>query len=109
MVKKIEFTYDGKDYCLEYTRRTVEEMENAGFNIDEITNKPMTMLPLLFRGSFRAHHRNIKPALVDIIFKAMPNKEELFAKLSEMYFAPIDSLMEESEGDEGNIMWGANW
>ena len=31
MAKQLIFTYDGKDYTLEFTRRTVAEMEKKGF------------------------------------------------------------------------------
>ena len=54
MNKQLRFTYDGKDYCLEYTRRSVEMMEKRGFIASDITDKPMTALPALFAGAFLA-------------------------------------------------------
>ena len=31
MAKTINFTYEGKDYTLEFTRRTIRQMEDEGF------------------------------------------------------------------------------
>ena len=36
MAKQLNFTYNGKDYTLEYTRRTVTEMEKKGFIAAEV-------------------------------------------------------------------------
>ena len=58
MAKQLTFTYNGKDYVLEYTRNTVRQMENNGFVTNDIDIKPMTVLPALFAGAFLAHHRH---------------------------------------------------
>lgn len=71
---KLEFMYDGKQYVLEYTRRTVKEMEKKGLKINELLEKPVTYLPELFAGAFKAHHRNILPETIEEIFQSMPNK-----------------------------------
>ena len=60
MAKQLIFTYEGKEYTLEFTRRTVTEMERKGFSASAITEKPMTTLPALFAGAFLAHHRFVK-------------------------------------------------
>lgn len=109
MAKTIEFKFGETTYTLEFTRKTVERLEEQGFSAEACATKPMTMLPMLFRGSFYANHRNIKEATVDMIYKKLKNKDELYDKLIEMYMYPIETLMDEPEGDEGNIEWGANW
>ena len=48
MAKQIIFTYEGKDYTLEYTRRTIKQMEDEGFVARNIDDRPMTLLPALF-------------------------------------------------------------
>ena len=45
MSKQLTFTFEDKEYTLEYTRRTVAEMEKKGFIASEITEKPMSTLP----------------------------------------------------------------
>ena len=89
MAKQLTFSYKGKDYTLEYTRRTVRQMEDSGFI---------------------AHHRSVKPDVIEDIYEHLPHKEQLIEKLVEMYNEPIAALLEEpEEGDEGNVIWTASW
>ena len=109
MNKQLRFTYQDKEYCLEYTRKTVEMMEKKGFVASDIDSKPMTILPTLFAGAFLANHRYIKPEVVDEIFSKMTNKQELIGKLAEMYNEPIMALLNEPDESEGNLDWTASW
>lgn len=110
MAKQLRFTYDGKDYTLEFTRRTVAEMEKKGFIASDITDKPMTTLPALFAGAFLAHHRFVKGDIIDNIYSKLTKKEDLIGKLAEMYNEPIMALVEEpDENTEGNLDWTATW
>ena len=54
MAKTIKFSYKGVDYTLEFTRKSIEIMEHKGFVLSDISEKPMTILPTLFRGAFLA-------------------------------------------------------
>ena len=113
MAKQLIITDDasGVTYTLEYTRKTVSLMEKQGFVADDVTKKPMTLLPALFAGAFTAHHRNVKPEVIESIYARMTHKDELISKLVEMYNDPIVTLLEEPEqGDnEGNLSWKAGW
>lgn len=109
MAKQLTFTYDGKDYTLEFTRRTVAEMEKRGFIASDITDKPMTTLPALFAGAFLAHHRFVKEDIINDIYSKLTKKEDLIGKLAEMYNEPILALVEEPEKAEGNLDWTATW
>lgn len=109
MAKQLTFTYEDRDYTLEFTRRTVAEMERKGFIASDITEKPMTTLPALFAGAFLAHHRVVKQDVINDIYSKLTHKEELIGKLAEMYNEPILSLVEEPEKDEGNLDWTATW
>lgn len=109
MAKQLRFTYEGKDYTLEFTRKTVTEMERRGFIASEVEDKPMTTLPALFEGAFLAHHRFEKKEVIHAIYDRMTNKEDLIGKLAEMYNEPIMSLVEEPEEKEGNVEWTASW
>ena len=109
MAKQLRFTYEGKDYTLEFTRRTVAEMEKKGFIASDITDKPMTMLPALFAGAFLAHHRFVKEDIINDIYSKLTKKEDLIGKLAEMYNEPILTLVEEPEKAEGNLDWTATW
>lgn len=109
MAKTINFTYDGKDYTLEYTRRTIKQMEDEGFVAKNIDDRPMTLLPALFAGAFKAHHRFVKQDVIDEIYAHMPNKDKLIEKLAEMYNEPIVALMEEPEDSAKNVDWMTSW
>ena len=109
MAKQLTFTYEDKDYTLEFTRRTVAEMEKKGFIASDITDKPMTTLPALFAGAFLAHHRFVKSDIIDNIYSKLTKKEDLIGKLAELYNEPILALVEEPEKAEGNLDWTATW
>lgn len=109
MAKQLSFTYEGNEYTLEFTRRTVSEMEKNGFIADDIDTKPMTVLPALFAGAFLAHHRFVKNNVIEEIYSKMTHKEELIGKLAEMYNEPIMALVAEPEEAKGNVDWTASW
>lgn len=110
MTKQLRITYDDKDYILEYNRRTVQQMEARGFNIQDIDSKPTTVLPMLFYGAFRVHHPSIRQKETDEILAHLEGREDLFTKLAEMYNTPAMELLEEPEkGAEGNASWTTNW
>lgn len=109
MAKQIKFEFEGKEYTLEFTRKSIETMERQGFIASEITEKPVSTLPALFAGAFLAHHKYVKRDVIDRIFDKLTNKQELIGKLAEMYNEPIEALMDEPEEDEGNVNWGASW
>ena len=109
MAKQLRFTYQGKEYCLEYTRKSVETMEKNGFVASDIQTKPMTTLPALFAGAFLANHRFVKQEVINAIFEKMTNKGDLIGKLAEMYNEPIMTLIDEPDEAEGNLDWTASW
>lgn len=109
MSKTITFNFEGTDYTLEYTRATVATLEKQGFNISEISEKPLTTLPALFAGAFLAHHRFVKRDVIDRIYDKMTNKMDLVMRLAEMYNEPIEALVDEPEESEGNLTWGTSW
>ena len=109
MAKQLNFVYKEKTYILEFTRKTVTEMERKGFIASEVEDKPMSTLPALFEGAFLAHHRFEKKEVINEIFAKMTNKEELIGKLAEMYNEPILALVEEPAESEGNLDWTASF
>lgn len=106
-MKSIHFNFEGKDYTLEYNRKAIEMMERRGFVASDLSDKPMTTLPLLFAGAFHMHHPYIKRDVIDRIFDKLGSKAELMTKLVEMYNEPMDAMMDEP--NEGNVEWSASW
>ena len=109
MSKQIRFSANGKEYILEYTRKSVEQMERSGFVASDINDKPVSTLPKLFAGAFMANHPYVSRNVVDSIFEKMGNRSELIGKLAEMYNEPIAAMVNEPEADEGNVDWTASW
>ena len=109
MSKQLNFKYNGTEYTLEFTRRTVEQMEREGFVAEDLKTKPMLLLPTLFAGAFKAHHRFVKPDVIDEIFSKMTNKADLIGKLAEMYNEPIMALIEEPAESSENLTWTQSW
>lgn len=111
MAKTIKLTdKEGKEYVLEFSRKTVEDMEREGFVITDIQSKPLTMLPKLFAGAFKKNHRFADKKVIKEMLDNIVNKEEFIEKLSEMYSDPILTLFDEPEENmEGNIHWTASW
>ena len=108
MATKITINYKQKDYDLEYTRATAAQIEDQGFSLDKITDKPAKMIPLLFYGAFLKHNRGIKPQFTDEIFKNLANKSGdddgngIIGILAEMYAETVQSLTDDQTADEGN-------
>lgn len=108
MAKQIVFTHEGKEYTLAFTRSTVKIMEANGFNAEELRAKPNLNIEKLFAGAFLANHNRVKQDVINRIFASLPNKDELLAKLVEMYNEPMEALF--AEPDEGNaVSWTATF
>src|SRR5574344_239694 len=109
MAKQLKFSFGDKEYTLEFTRKTVEQMERQGFVASDVKEKPMSTLPALFAGAFPATHRFTKRDVIEEIYSKMTNKQDLIGKLAEMYNEPIMALVDEPDANEGNLNWTASW
>lgn len=101
----ITFTYNDEDYILEFSRKTVSVLERNGFVIDDVPNKPVTLLPRLFAGAFLMHHPRIKEATINEIFKNIDNKQELIDALIELYNEPLNTMFDEPDDSEKKVTW----
>ena len=104
MSKKIKLSYEGEEYTLEYTRNTALALEQSGFVLSEVRNKPVYSLVTLFNGAFVANHRRLEGSVVEKIFDSIKDKEKLLAALVGMYDETVSSLMDSTD-DEGNATW----
>lgn len=112
MATQITVNYKNKDYILEYSRLTASAIEKQGFSLDDLTNKPALMIPLLVYGAFMKHHRDLKQKFIDEIYSNVVNKsgkeneEGFIGILAEMYAETVSTLTDENAADEGNA---ATW
>lgn len=102
-VLKIE--YKGTKYDLGFTRNSVVMLERNGFNINEISTKPMTMLPMFWQGAFTAYCKGVKRSLMDEIYENIRDKQGLIAALTELYAETLNTLTDEPADDKGNATW----
>lgn len=112
MSTKITVSYQDNEYVLEFSRMTAKQIEDQGFILDQLGDKPATMIPLLVYGAFMKNNRGIKRTLVDEIYANIANKvgsdgEEGFINiLGEMYAETVSTLVGDTPADEGNA---ATW
>ena len=103
-MSKIAITYDKKEYVLEYSRQSVKTMESQGFVLDELTSKPMTMIPMLFNGAFIKNHKGMKRKDMDEIYDELGDKTGLMEALMGMYAETLSTLTDD-KAEQGNATW----
>jgi len=91
---------NGTKYTLEFSRESVQRAESMGLNINEIGDKPATMIPLFFYCAFYMHHKNlVSRQKSDKILEDMGGlSEKVTERLVELYMLPLNYLVQ----DEGN-------
>lgn len=104
-VNQVNFDYNGKHYCLEYSREAVKRMEAAGFKPGESGSTPLIELDMLWAGAFYKNHRKESSRVIEEILGKMKDKDKLLEALRNMVAETYNSLMD--EGDEGNVEWTA--
>lgn len=115
MSTKITISYKKNDYTLEFSRTTAAQIEEQGFVLDQIAEKPVKMIPLLVYGAFLKHNRGIKRNLVDEIYENLVNKagdeetQGFIATLAEMYAETVQTLTDTKDVAEGNkAVWSVS-
>lgn len=105
MNTKINLTFEGVSYTLEYDRMTIKMLEKAGFVYEEFMDKPLTNIELAFSGAFIKNHPKIQQTTIDKIYQNCPNKQELIGVLSKMINECYETLLSEPNGEQGNATW----
>lgn len=91
----------GREYTLEFSRRTVSKTEKAGLDVHQLESKSMTMIPILFWGAFLMHHPHMTQEQTDkILFDGMGGlTEQELEHLGKLYAEPFQTLI--ASEDEG--------
>lgn len=95
---------NGKEYTLEFSRKSVAKAEQAGLDVNQLESKSMTMIPLLFWGAFLMHHPYMTKEQTDkILFDGLGglNGDEL-TRLGELYAEPFRMLVATQEETGAN-------
>jgi hypothetical protein len=101
--------FDGREFTLEFNRKTVMKAEKAGLNLQEIDSKPMTMVGIMFWAAFLYHHPWITQEQTDKILDEQfggveglgtienDEGENLVAHLGRLYSEPFSTLIPSDE------------
>lgn len=89
----------GKEYTLEYSRKSVTKAEQAGLDVNLIEAKSMTMIPIMFWGAFLMHHPHMTREQTDkILFEGLGGlSAEEMEYLGKLYAAPFETLIASEE------------
>ena len=106
MNTKINLTYKGEKYTLEYNRMAVKLLEANNFVLEDFLTKPMSNIELAFSGAFVKNHPKVNQTIIDEIFNKTKDKKSLIVYLQKMITECYESLLDEpDESDEGNATW----
>ena len=93
----------GIEYTLQFNRESVLFTNNQGFRASDMTDHLEGMLPILFYGAFRMHHkdiaRNRTNALLDEI---APVSQDFVVRLLELYAEPRNALVNDEPTERKN-------
>ena len=103
---------EGREYTLEFSRKTVKKAEDAGLDITMLDSKPMTLYYLFWWSAFLMHHPYMKQDATDKILDALGGVramstikneagESLVEYLAKLYAEPFNTLVPGE--DEGTI------
>lgn len=86
---------EGKEYTLEFSRRTVAKAEQAGLDVNEIESKSMTMIPIMFWSAFLMHHPHMTREQTDkILFEGLGGLGgQEMTYLGKLYAEPFKTLV----------------
>lgn len=108
-IKPIKFKYDGKDYTLRFTKRSIIALEDEGITLENLSEPSIKVIWAVFDAAFRADHPDIDRDTIDEIYDHIENKSELFSALLEMIAEQANALFDDpKKGDEKNIVWATN-
>lgn len=97
---------EGREYTLEYSRKTVAKTEQAGLDVSRLEAQSMTMIPLLFWGAFLMHHPYMTREQTDkILFDGLGGlNEDEMAYLGKLYAAPFQTLISSEDSENPRKM-----
>lgn len=90
---------EGREYTLEFNRKSVAKAERAGLDINQLDSKSMTMITLLFWAAFQMHHPYMTQDKTDeILFDKLGGlTEDEVAHLGKLYADTLSTLIASKE------------
>lgn len=106
MNTKINLTYNGEPYVLEFDRMTIKLLEATGFNYEDFMAKPMTNVDLAFTAAFVKNHPKTPGTIIEEIYNSCPDKAKLIGTISKMINECYESLLSEPDEEKSKkVTW----
>lgn len=100
-INPIIITYEGVEYTLEFDNESAVFTNRQGFKPTDMFDNIEEMLPILFYGAFRKHHKNVARLQTDkILAEADGLPKSVVNQLMELYAVPRNSLIRDDDTDE---------
>ena len=106
-MSSLKITFNGTDYVLQFSRKTVKEMESRGYHNtgDALLNAPVSSFEALFSGAFLMHQPRMKEEDKRAIWKGLSNKDDLVEALVKLYQEPLESFMDDPDENVKKATW----
>lgn len=99
-VKPIKITdkLDGRQYTLEFDKKSVRFADARGFALEDVDRYPMSKMYELFWYAFRKNHPSVSLEKAERIMDGIGQLPEGFMqRLSALYMKPFEGFTEETE------------
>ncbi len=97
---KIKDSVDGREYTLEFDKKSVRFADARGFALEDVDRYPMSKMYELFWYAFRMHHPSVSLEKAERIFDGIGQLPDGFIqRLAALYTKPFMGF---TEGDEEN-------
>ena len=101
---------DGQEYTLDFDLDSVHFAEAQGFEWDEVSHKPATMIPILWFSAFRRYHKTVSRKKADDILTGIGGfNKKLSDKLAALYFQALSGIIATDDEDGGEPTKNADW
>lgn len=105
-MRKITFEHQGKEWTLEFDRKSFVVANKAGFTIDEVLDKPALQLEIIFRVGLQKHHPNTSERIINDLIDAFAEEfdlQEFFNFVIEEYQSFMPTTQQGLEKKKLNI------
>ena len=91
----------GVEYTLQFNRESALFTNNQGFRPSDMTDNLEGMLPILFYGAFRMHHKDVSRHRTNqLLEELIPVSQEFLTRLVELYAEPRNALVNDNPTEE---------
>lgn len=109
MGKELKLKHGGKEYTLGFNRKAIELLEQQGYSITTMGEKPYSTMSALFAGAFYKNHRGMSVFEIEKIMEDIRDPDGMFEKITDMYQETIEHTFTAKGDEEKNGTWEASW